>query len=145
METDTVKLTTPPPPQANPAGSASPERGRAEQASASVAPSTAQPVADTVTLSRQSFQALEKANSSRPANPEPRTEGAPRAEQPAIDPAASSRRQFDLTANNQVILKVVDQNSGKVEKQVPPEAQVRLNEAISKTVDELTQDNSGNE
>ncbi len=97
---------------------------------------------DTVSLSNQGRQALEEAAGvlsppepgSAPDNPEVSTGSGNN----------NSQRQIDLTDDQQVVLKIVDQATREVVKQVPPEEQIRLNRAIKNSVEDLTESNNTN-
>lgn len=53
--------------------------------------------------------------------------------------AGSEQRKFDVTDNNDVVLKVIDPDTQKVVKTVPSEEQIQLRNAIRDGVDEIIQ------
>lgn len=76
---------------------------------------------DTVSLSTEARQALEGTNA-------PPSEG-----------AQGQQRNFDVTDNNQVILKIKDQETQQVVKQIPAEEEVRLRQAVQEGVESLNE------
>ncbi len=89
-----------------------------------VVPSKADSVSadqDTVSLSSEGKQALE-------GSPPPNSEG-----------TQSQQRNFDVTDNNEVILKITDQETNQVVKQIPAEEEVRLRQAVQEGVESLNE------
>ncbi len=74
---------------------------------------------DTVSLSSEGQQALKETKSS-PAGG-----------------AQNQQRNFDVTDNNEVILKITDQETQQVVKQIPAEEEVRLRQAVQEGVESL--------
>ena len=60
-------------------------------------------------------------------------------------PTGSELRNIDVTANNQIIVKIVDGQTQKVVRQIPPEEVVSLKQAIQENLDVLADDSGGNE
>ena len=54
----------------------------------------------------------------------------------------SELRKIDVTDDNQVIVKIVDGKTQKVVRQIPPQAEMRLKQAIQENLDDLA-DHSG--
>ena len=52
-------------------------------------------------------------------------------------PTGSELRKIDVTDNNQVVIKIVDGQTQKVVRQIPPEEQVSLKQAIQENLDVL--------
>ena len=57
----------------------------------------------------------------------------------------SELRKIDVTDNNQIIVKIVDGQTQKVVRQIPPEEVVSLKQAIQENLDVLADDSGGNE
>lgn len=76
---------------------------------------------DTVSLSSEAKQALE-------GSPPPPSEG-----------AQGQQRNFDVTDDNEVILKITDQETNRVVKQIPDEEVVRLRQAVQEGVESLNE------
>ena len=76
---------------------------------------------DTVSLSLEAKQALE-------GSPPPASKG-----------AQGQQRNFDITDNNEVILKITDQETNQVVKQIPAEEEVRLRQAVQDGVESLNE------
>ena len=57
----------------------------------------------------------------------------------------SELRKIDVTDNNQIIVKIVDGQTQKVVRQIPPEEEVSLKQAIQENLDILVDDSGGNE
>ena len=57
----------------------------------------------------------------------------------------SELRKIDVTDDNQVIIKIVDGETQKVVRQIPPEEVVSLKQAIQENLDVLADDSGGNE
>lgn len=51
--------------------------------------------------------------------------------------SASSQTRLEVTDKNEVVLKVIDTNTGQVIKEIPAREQQRLSQAIQDTVDKL--------
>lgn len=79
------------------------------------------PDQDTVSLSREARQALDGANP------------------PSSETPQGQQRSFDVTDNNEVILKITDQETNKVVKQIPAEEEVRLRQAVQESVESLNE------
>ena len=60
-------------------------------------------------------------------------------------PTGSELRKIDVTENNQVVIKIVDGQTQKVVRQIPPEEEVSLKQAIQENLDVLADDSGGNE
>ena len=60
-------------------------------------------------------------------------------------PTGSELRKIDVTDNNQVVVKIVDSQTQKVVRQIPPEEVVSLKQAIQENLDVLADDSGGNE
>ena len=60
-------------------------------------------------------------------------------------PTGSELRKIDVTDDNQVIIKIVDGETQKVVRQIPPEEEVSLKQAIQENLDVLADDSGGNE
>ena len=54
--------------------------------------------------------------------------------------ASPELKKIDVTDDNKVIVKVVDSETQEVVRQIPPEAEVRLKQAILENLDDLTDD-----
>ena len=52
----------------------------------------------------------------------------------------SELRKIDVTDDNQVVIKIVDGQTQKVVRQIPPEEEVSLKQAIQENLDVLTDD-----
>jgi uncharacterized FlaG/YvyC family protein len=50
----------------------------------------------------------------------------------------SSQARLEVTDKNEVVLKVIDSNTGQVIKEIPAREQQRLSKAIQESVDKLT-------
>ena len=57
--------------------------------------------------------------------------------------ASSELKKIDVTDDNKVIVKVVDSETQKVVRQIPPEAEMRLKQAILENLDDLTDGSGG--
>ena len=57
----------------------------------------------------------------------------------------SELRKIDVTDNNQVVVKIVDGQTQKVVRQIPPEEQVSLKQAIQENLDVLADDSGSSE
>ena len=55
----------------------------------------------------------------------------------------SELRKLDVTDDHTVVIKVVDSETQKVVRQIPPEGEVRLRQAIQENLDNLTDSGSG--
>jgi len=55
-------------------------------------------------------------------------------------PTGSELRKIDVTDNNQIIVKIVDGQTQKVVRQIPPEEVVSLKQAIQENLDVLADD-----
>ena len=55
-------------------------------------------------------------------------------------PTGSELRKIDVTDDNQVIIKIVDGETQKVVRQIPPEEEVSLKQAIQENLDVLADD-----
>ena len=60
-------------------------------------------------------------------------------------PTGSELRKIDVTDNNQIIVKIVDGQTQKVVRQIPPEEVVSLKQAIQENLDVFVDDSGGNE
>ena len=60
-------------------------------------------------------------------------------------PTGSELRKIDVTDNNQVVVKIVDGQTQKVVRQIPPEEQVSLKQAIQENLDVLADDSGSSE
>jgi len=60
-------------------------------------------------------------------------------------PTGSELRKIDVTDDNQVVIKIVDGETQKVVRQIPPEEVVSLKQAIQENLDVLADDSGGNE
>ena len=60
-------------------------------------------------------------------------------------PTGSELRKIDVTDNNQVVVKIVDGQTQKVVRQIPPEEVVSLKRAIQENLDVFVDDSGGNE
>ena len=60
-------------------------------------------------------------------------------------PTGSELRKIDVTENNQVVIKIVDGQTQKVVRQIPPEEEVSLKQAIQENLDIFVDDSGGNE
>ena len=60
-------------------------------------------------------------------------------------PTGSELRKIDVTDDNQIIIKIVDGETQKVVRQIPPEEVVSLKQAIQENLDVLADDSGGNE
>ena len=59
--------------------------------------------------------------------------------------SGSELRKIDVTDDNQVVIKIVDGQTQKVVRQIPPEEVVSLKQAIQENLDVLANDSGGNE
>ena len=57
--------------------------------------------------------------------------------------SGSELRKIDVTDDNKVIVKVVDSETQKVVRQIPPEEELRLRQAIQENLDNLTDSKNG--
>lgn len=113
----------------------SPPRARTEKSSAGPPPAVEPPgTEDTVTLSNQGRIAAEKAVV--------RDTGAENKKVDSQNDSAMERR-FDLTDNQEVVLKLVDPRTSRVVKQIPQEEQIKLRAAIQDSVEILTKPKPG--
>ena len=55
-------------------------------------------------------------------------------------PTGSELRKIDVTDDNQVVIKIVDGETQKVVRQIPPEEEVSLKQAIQENLDVLADD-----
>ena len=55
-------------------------------------------------------------------------------------PTGSELRKIDVTDDNQVVIKIVDSQTQKVVRQIPPEEEVSLKQAIQENLDVLADD-----
>jgi hypothetical protein len=55
-------------------------------------------------------------------------------------PTGSELRKIDVTDDNQVVIKIVDGETQKVVRQIPPEEQVSLKQSIQENLDVLADD-----
>jgi len=60
-------------------------------------------------------------------------------------PTGSELRKIDVTDNNQVVVKIVDGQTQKVVRQIPPEEEVSLKQAIQENLDVLADDSGSSE
>jgi len=60
-------------------------------------------------------------------------------------PTGSELRKIDVTDDNQVVIKIVDGQTQKVVRQIPPEEQVSLKQAIQENLDVLADDSGSSE
>ena len=60
-------------------------------------------------------------------------------------PTSPELRKIDVTDDNQVVIKIVDGQTQKVVRQIPPEEEVSLKQAIQENLDVLADDSGGNE
>ena len=60
-------------------------------------------------------------------------------------PTGSELRKIDVTDNNQIIVKIVDGQTQKVVRQIPPEEVVSLKQAIQDNLDIFVDDSGSNE
>ena len=60
-------------------------------------------------------------------------------------PTGSELRKIDVTDNNQVVGKIVDGQTQKVVRQIPPEEQVSLKQAIQENLDVLADDSGSSD
>lgn len=91
---------------------------------------------DSVTLSSSGKTALgEAAGSSSPA-----TSSAPNASGSDLSGSVEGalQREFSVTDSNRVVLKIIDPETKDVIKQIPPEGELRLREAIRDQVENLS-------
>ena len=98
-----------------------PQKSGEGSSGSSARPVEAPAAEDTVSLSTEGRRALEGG--------EPSGNGG----------AESTTREFDVTEQNQVILKIKEQSTNKVIKQIPSEDQLALRRAIQKGVESLGQ------
>ncbi|MBI5426742.1 MAG: flagellar protein FlaG [Nitrospinae bacterium] len=113
----------------------SPPRARTEKSNAVPSPAVEPPgTEDTVTLSKEGRVAAEKA-----------TVRDPGAESKKVDNQNDHNveRRFDLTDNQEVVLKLVDPRTSRVVKQIPQEEQLKLRAAIQDSVEILTKPRPG--
>lgn len=110
-----------PPPTTRPQGGGGNSGASAPPSAAASAESAASAPQDTVSLSTEGRQALKAGVSAGNGG------------------GASTTRELDVTDNNQVILKIKEQSTDRVIKQIPSEDQVALRQAIQKSVQSLDQ------
>ena len=60
-------------------------------------------------------------------------------------PTGSELRKIDVTDDNQVVIKIVDGETQKVVRQIPPEEEVSLKQAIQENLDVLADDSGSSE
>ena len=115
MEAEPIKIAGAPPVQGGQQRKVEPP-----QTGPAPSPKKADVPGDTVTLSRQGQQTLDAASGNNVEN---------------------TQWRLDVADNAQVVLKIVDPRTGETVKQIPPEEQVKLNQAIQSTVDDLSNQN----
>lgn len=101
---------------------------------------------DTVSLSSQGKIALENAEKTSSSVAEPKTniEIKSPLEQSQRN-SSDLNRQFSTTEDNQVVLKIIDRETQEVIKQIPPEDEIKLKEAIRQVVQDFQTSNQSTE
>ncbi|MFQ5443200.1 MAG: flagellar protein FlaG, partial [Nitrospinales bacterium] len=101
---------------------------------------------DTVSLSSQGKIALENAEKTSPTAPDPQTniQTTSPLEQSQSN-SANLNRKFSTTEDNQVVLKIIDPETQEVIKQIPPEDEVKLKEAIRQVIRDFQTSNQSTE
>lgn len=92
---------------------------------------------DTVSLSPAGKQALETSA--------PTPENVEGLKNQSADPGNNNSRKYQVTEGHDVILKIVDNKTREVVKQIPSEEEIRLKNAIRNSVEDISTENNPTE
>jgi uncharacterized FlaG/YvyC family protein len=123
------------------AANTSPRPPANEPVSAAPAPETSAPAQtkDTVSLSQEGRAALEQAKTVTETGTAEATHQPAEAKTAATaDQAVTTGRRFELTDSKELVVKIIDERTGKVIHQTPLPEQLRLQHAIQESLDLFT-------
>ncbi|MBI4828602.1 MAG: flagellar protein FlaG [Nitrospinae bacterium] len=112
------------------------EKRPAPQEEPRAAQSAPKPKGEEVTLSPESREFAAKKTDTAPAEAKPREEAAPKngdsARGPMPELSREITRNYSVEDSGQVVVKVIDKAEDKVIREIPPEEQRRIHQAIAK-------------